>query len=384
MVPQPRMRSVSPPTAERLRATFDEVEPLTVGVEEEVMVLDPETLDLVPEADRVLRLVDGDPRFKQELPAAQIEIVTRPRRSVTEVAEELAAGRRDLAARAGARWRFAAAGVHPFAAAEGVLSPADAYADTRERYGRIARQQLVFALQVHVAVGGADRTLAVYNALRSYLPEMSALAANSRWHDGRDTEFASVRPKIAEALPRQGVPPLLNTWDDYAEALRWGASSGAFEPGVWWWELRPHAALGTLEVRVPDAQATVAQGLGVAAFVHALVARLAERHDAGERLAFHPRWKVEENRWAAARGGVEGALADLDTGERRPTRERLLGLIDDIQASAARVGAEGGLEHARALVEANGAVRQRAAAAAGGARAVALALADGFLAVDGG
>jgi carboxylate-amine ligase len=378
------MRSVSPPTAERLRATFDAVEPLTVGVEDELMVLDAETLDLAPQADDVLRLLDGDPRFKRELPAAQLEVVTAPLGSVAEVAEQLSRARRDLATVAGERWRFAAAGVHPFAATEGILSPGDIYAETRERYGRIARQQLVFALQVHVAVGGADRTLAVYNALRSYLPEISALAANSRWHDGRDSEFASVRPKIGEALPRQGVPPRLETWEDYAAALRWGARSGAFEPRVWWWELRPHTMLGTLEVRVPDAQATVAEGAGVAAFVHALIARLAERYDGGEPLPSHPRWKIEENRWAAARDGVEGALADLDTGENRPTRERLLDLVDELRPCAARIGAEHSLEHARALAGANGAVRQRDAAERGGAQAVARALADGFLGDQGG
>ena len=351
------MRPASPPTAERLRALFDETEPMTVGVEEELMVLDPGTLDLVPAAEEMLRLVEDDERFKRELPAAQLEIVTPPLRSVAEVAEALAAGRRDLAAAAEGRWRFGAAGVHPFAAAEGVLSSADAYADTRERYGRVARRQLVFALQVQVAVGGADRTLAVYNALRSYLPEVTALAANARWYEGGASEFASVRPKIAEALPRQGVPPVLHSWDEYAAALEWGEASAFFEPRVWWWELRPHVRFGTLEVRAPDAQTTVADSAGVAAFVHALIAWLGARHDAGDALPTHPRWKIEENRWAAARDGVEGVLADLDTGERRETRTRLRHLLEEIRPHA---GPE--LARARALIEENGAVRQRAAA----------------------
>ena len=367
MVPQPRMRPTPPPTAEQLRSTFDATEPHTVGVEEEVMVLDPGTLDLAPDADQVLELVEGDVRFKGELPAAQVEILTAPLGSVEEVADALAAGRRDLAAAADGRWRFGAAGVHPFAAAEGVLSDADAYAETRARFGRTARRQLVFALQVHVAVGGADRTLAVYNALRSFLPELGALAANARWYEGRDSEFASVRPKIAEALPRQGVPPLLRSWDEYAEALRWGAASGTFTPRVWWWELRPHVGFGTLEVRVADAQTTVADAIGVAAFVHELVAWLAARHDAGEESIAHPRWKIEENRWAAARDGLEGVLADLDTGEPRPARERLLALADEIGAQAPQT---------RALIGENGAVRQSGAA---DAHAAAEAIAGGFL-----
>ena len=370
------MSPASPPTAERLRSLFDTTEPLTVGVEEEVMVLDPETLDLAPDAEAVLELFDGDARLKRELPAAQVEIVTAPAASTAEAVAAVEAGRRDLCARAGARWRFGAAGVHPFAAPEGVLSGHESYAETRSRYGRVARRQLVFALQVHVAVGGAERTLAVYNALRSYLPELSALAANSPWHDGRDSEFASVRPMVSDALPRQGVPPALRSWDEYAAALAWGAAAGAFEPRVWWWELRPHVSLGTLEVRVPDAQTTLADAAGVVAFTHALVAWLAERHDAGEPLPVAPRWKIEENRWVAARDGVDGVLADLETGSREPARARLLSLIDAVEPAARRVGADAFLDAARALAEQNGAVRQRAA---GDARAAAAAIADGFL-----
>jgi carboxylate-amine ligase len=381
MVAQARMTSAPPPTAERLRALLDATEPLTIGVEEEAMVLDPETLDLAPAAEDVLALCDGDPRFKRELPAAQVEIITPPASSAAEAVAALAAGRRDLLARAGERWRFAAAGVHPFAAAEGILSQHESYAETRSRYGRVARRQLVFALQVHVAVGGADRTLAVYNALRSYLPELSALAANSPWHEGRDSEFASVRPMLGQQLPRQGVPPALRSWDEYAAALAWGTAAAAFEPRVWWWELRPHATLGTLEVRVPDAQTTVAEAAGVIAFTHALVAWLAERHDGGEPLSVAPRWKIEENRWAAARDGVEAVLADLDTGRREPARERLLRLIGTVEPAARRVGADRYLGEARALAEANGAVRQRAA---GDPQAATRALVAGFPPADGG
>lgn len=359
-------------TATGLRSTFDSVEPLTVGVEEEVMLLDPETLDLAPDAEELLELLEGDPRFKRELPRAQLEIATRPTATVREAIEELARGRIELAAAAGERWRLAAAGLHPFAAAEGPLSDSPDYADTRNRFGRVARQQLVFALQVHVSVGGAERTLAVYNALRSYLPEISALAANSRWYEGRDSEFATMRPMIGQRLPRQGVPPLLHSWDEYAEALRWGASSGFFDAGSWWWEMRPHPAFGTLEVRVPDAQAAIEDAEGVAAFVHGLVVRLMRMYDAGEPLAAAPRWRIEENRWSAARDGLEAELADVDTGEREPVRERIGRLIASPPAPLA------------ALLECNGAERQRRVGEAGGAEPVAEELVRRFPPAPGG
>ena len=209
--------------------------------------------------------------------------------------------------------------MHPFAAVLGELNAGERYDLTRDEYGDIARSQLVCALQVHVAVGGADAALAVYNGLRPWLPLLAALAANAPFHGGRDTGMASVRPKIGEQLPRQGIPPAIASWDALADALRWGAASGAVpEPRRWWWELRPHPAYGTLEVRVPDAQATVEDAAAVAAVVHALVAWLRERALAGEPLASPDTWRLEENRWRAARWGMDAELADLGDRRRHP------------------------------------------------------------------
>jgi carboxylate-amine ligase len=371
------MAPSSPPTAAQLRAAFDSPAPLTIGLEEELMLLHPETLDLEPRALEVLARTEGDPRFKPELPAAQLEIVTPPAASVAEAIAALGAARRDLAAAAAGIGRPAAAGVHPFAAPEGMLNRGERYDLTAAEYGRIARRQLVCAFQVHVAVGGADRSLAVYDALRAYLPELAALAANGPYHDGADTGLASVRPQLSGQLPRQGVPPALGSWEAFADALRWGAAAGTVpEPRRWWWELRPHPAYGTLEVRVPDSQARLADAEGVAATVLSLTAWLAARHDAGDLPPPVASWRIEENRWAACRDGVEGTLADLETGERLPTRERLGALLDAVAGTAASLGCADGIARARELVERNGAMRQRAA---GGPRAAAAWLADAYL-----
>ncbi|MDX6658591.1 MAG: glutamate---cysteine ligase / carboxylate-amine ligase [Solirubrobacteraceae bacterium] len=359
-----------------LRAAFDAVEPLTVGIEEELMLLDPVTHDLAPVAGEVLARVDGDPRFKREFPAAQLELVTPPARSVADLAVQLAAARRDAAAATDGIALLAGAGVHPFAAPEGVLSGGRRYAAMEREYGPIARRQLVFALQIHVAVGGADRTLAVYNALRAHLPELAALAANAPFYDGRDTGMASFRPTLADMLPRQGMPPPIASWDAWAEDLRWGARTGRLpEPGQWWFELRPHPHFGTLELRVPDTQATVAEAAAVAAVAHALVAQLAERADSGD---WAPSWRIEENRWAAARHGVEGEFADLRRGEMVPIRERLLALIDELEPYAERLGGGPHLAVARELAARNGAMRTREAAP-GDARAATAWLAGRFL-----
>jgi carboxylate-amine ligase len=364
------------PTAADLRLAFDAPEPLTLGLEEELMLLDPESLDLLPRAAEIVEAA-GDERFKLEMPASQLELTLPPARTVPEAIAALAAGRRDLAAAAAPVGRLAAAGVHPFADPLGQLNEGERYALTEREYGSIARRQLVCALQVHVAVGGADRSLAVYNGLRQWLPLVAAVAANAPFHGGRDTGMASIRPKIAEQLPRQGMPPAIGSWEAFADALAWGAASGAVpEPRRWWWELRPHPAFGTLEVRVPDAQSTVADAAAVTALVHTLAGWLAERHDAGEPLESADTWRLEENRWSAARWGMDAGLADLRTGVRAPARERLAALLSELAPVAAALGCAEELAAVERLAARNGAVRQREIAADGGPRAVTAWLAD--------
>ncbi|HEU4703743.1 MAG TPA: YbdK family carboxylate-amine ligase [Conexibacter sp.] len=368
-----------PPSAEQLRATFDAVEPFTVGVEEEAMLLDPETLDLAPRAEEVLWRLEDDARFSRELPAAQVEIATAPTPHAGDALAQLAAARADLIAACAGVARPAAAGVHPFAEPAGVLSEGDRYDTIRTAYGPIARRQLVASLQVHVAVGGAERTLAVHDALRSFLPELAALAANAAFYEGRDSGLASVRPLVCGLLPRQGVPPALETWERVAAELAWGAAAGAVaEPRLWWWELRPHPTWGTLELRVPDAQTTLAEAAGVVVVAQALVAWLTERFDAGERLPVAPSWRIEENRFSALRDGLDGQLAELAGGARTPARERLATLLDTLAPVATRLGTGDLLAHARALAERNGAVRQRAVAAERGVRGLAAWMAERY------
>jgi carboxylate-amine ligase len=344
---------------------FDAPRPRTVGLEEELMLLDPRTLDLAPRAEQALAALGGDTRFKPELPAAQIENITTPRDSVGAAAADLRAARRDLAAALDGHTLVAAAGVHPFAAALGELNTGRRYAELAEQFASIARRQLVFGLHVHVAVRGSDVALMVHDALRSYLPELAALAANGPFHEGRDSGLASVRPRIAAMLPRQGIPPALGSWAAFERALQWGTSAGALpDARRWWWELRLHPTFGTIEVRVADAQTTVGEVAACAAVVHALVTWLTERAAAGETLAVAPTWRIAENSFVAARDGLEAQFADLVTGEREPLRERLERLLEELAPVAARLGCQAELEHARALAAGpGGAARQRAVAA---------------------
>ena len=339
------------PTATELRAAFDRHTDVTVGLEEELMLLDGETLDLAPHARAVVEAL-GDPRFKLEMPAAQLEIVTVPHATVADAAAELAGARRVLADAVAPRFRVAGAGAHPFAAGLGPLNSGPRYEAIGAEYASVAHRQLVFGLHVHVAIPGADRALAAYNALRSYLPDLAALAANAPFYEGRDSGLASVRSRISGLLPRQGVPPALESFDAYAEALRWCAFD---DPRQWWWELRLHPTFGTVEIRVPDTQATIADSAAVATVAHALATRLADAP-----IPTADSWRIDHNRWAACRHGANAVMTDPATGEREPTTDRL----------------------ARALgtppPQLEGAARQRALASEHGLHGLVAALADAF------
>lgn len=369
-----------PPSAAALKATFDRASEYTVGIEEELLVLDMRTLELTPRAPEVLSWLDRDPRFKLELPASQIEIVTGVHATAADAAAELMAARRDLAEKTAGGVRFAGAGVSPLGSGIGELNALPRYQWTVEEYGPVIRRQLVCAFQVHVSVPGSERALAVYNHARTYLPLLAALAANGAFYEGRDSGLASMRPKLAELLPRQRIPPSFESWDQYADALGWGHGSGAFpHPGTWWWELRPHPGYGTLEFRVPDSQPTVAAGAALAAVIQALVIWLARRHDAGEQLPTPASWRIEENRWSACRYGVEGRMVDLPTAARYRTRQLLDQLLEMLTGVAAGAGTTAELGHAAEMIRVNGAIAQRQAAAKGGARAVARELVERFL-----
>ncbi len=346
------------------------------------MLLDAATLDLVPGAAQLTQDAGDDDRIRTELPAAQLELVTRAAPAVDVALAELRDLRTRAAALAGARGRLlAGAGAHPFAAPAGPLTEGPRYERIGAEYGPVARRQLVFGLHVHVCLRGAGRVLAVYDALREHLPTLAALAANAPLYEGADSGLASVRPLIAALLPRQGVPPAFGSWEAVAAAHAWGRSSGRVpEPASWWWEARLHPEWGTLEVRVPDAQTTIAEAGAVAAVVHALVAWLAARHEAGELPAPAQTWRIAENRWSACRHGLDAQLADVRTGATAPARDVLHELLVELAPFARELGCDAELETARALTRENGAQRLRDVAVGGDVHAATAWLAQRFTA----
>ncbi|HUG86669.1 MAG TPA: YbdK family carboxylate-amine ligase [Euzebya sp.] len=366
------------PSAEDLRRAFDRPATLTVGIEEEVLLLDPASLDLLPRAADVVAR-SADPAVKLEMPASQLELLTTPAATVGQAAAQLWTARRRLQAAARDIGVLASAAVHPFAAALGVLNGGQRYAGMAGEYAWVARRQLVAGLQVHVAVGPIDIAVAVHNALRAHLPELAALAAAAPFHAGVDTGLASVRPKLAENLPRQGIPPAFADVTELAGAWRWAADAGAIQHiGQWWWEVRLHPGFGTIEVRVCDAQATVAETAALAGVIHALCGWLVQQAQSGCLPPPAPTWRIEANRWSACRHGVRGIMADLRTGQPEPTVDRLTSLLDQLGSTAQRLGCAEELASARAVLTDPPPDRHREIVAGDGLRGLCAWLVDRF------
>jgi glutamate---cysteine ligase / carboxylate-amine ligase len=364
-------------SAEQCRQRFDAAPAFTVGAEDELMLVDPGTFELAPEIDFVLERVGSDPRFTRELRAAQLEIVTPVCTSATEACEQLSDARRLLAATLEGSVRVVAAGTHPFSTAWGSITQGERYRAIADEYTWAARRSLACGLHIHVAVPGAERALAVYNAIRSYLPELAALGANSPYLEGHDSGLCSIRPKLNEAFPRAGIPPSFSSWEALVEFIDWGRSGGLFPDGShFWWDLRLHLQHGTIELRAADSQTRVEDATAIAAIFQTLVMTLAHQFDKGAALAVHDTHKINENAWRAYRYGVRGWLVDLDTGRPEPTRERLARLLKELEPAAARVDAVQHLAHARTLLAGNGADRQRYVQERDGMQALVRWLAD--------
>lgn len=361
---------------EACRQTFARTTSLTVGLEEELVLLDPSTLQPAGEIDRALLRLEDD-RFTCELRTAQLEVVTPPCATIVDACRELRGARLFAVDRLDGFARVLAAGVHPSSTTPVEVTDRPRYREIVDDSPWSIREGLPCGLHVHVGLAGSQRALAVYNAARSYLPELAALGANSPFLSGEATGLASTRLKLNDAFPRAGIPPAFETWSDYGDFVSWATCSGVFpDESFLWWELRLHPIHGTLEFRVADAQTRVVEAGAIAAVCQALVAALAEHHDAGRQLPVHDTHRIAENRWRALRDGPDATLVDLDTGVPAPARERIGRLLATLEPYAEALGARNELLAAWTLLAENGAERQRRIAAELGVEELVRRLAD--------
>jgi carboxylate-amine ligase len=339
--------------------------PFTVGVEEEFQILDAESYELVQRFDRIAASV-GDPKhIKAELQQSTVETAAEVCRTVGEAVDQCRALRatlRDAASEHGAL--IASAGTHPFSRWEHqAITEGERYEEIVERLQWVAERVVIFGLHVHVGLQSPQQAIAVANALRSWIPELLAASANSPFWHGRDTRLASARSVIFQGMPRSGLPPAFSSFEEWELAMQRLVQAGFVEDYTYvWWDLRPHPRLGTIELRVCDAQSRLESVAGLVALTQCLAATLAERFDEAGTLPIQPVTLISENKWHAARHGLAAALIDLEHDTVRPAREALLELVELAEPTARRLGCEQGLvEIERICSRGNGADEQRAA-----------------------
>jgi carboxylate-amine ligase len=313
----------------------------TVGVEEEVMLLDPAGWELDQAFGAMREQVSDElaERLKPETHAATIEFETRPCVTAADAASELASLRSRLADELTVLDRaVAGAGTHPLASWEETeVSPERRYRYLHRTMRELVRREPTFAMHVHVAVGDPELATMTLNRMRIHLPMLLGLSANSPYWQGRDSGMASTRTPIFQAFPRSGIPRAFADYGEYVDALDMLIACGAFpEPGFIWWDLRLQPSLGTLEIRVMDAQAEPWRAGPLIALTQALVRFEALEDHAPAALRDAPEL-LEENRFRAARDGVRAELLD-------PVGRRALPL-----AKVAELAVEQLRDHARDL-----------------------------------
>jgi carboxylate-amine ligase len=320
----------------------------TLGVEEEYMLLDPSTWDLVQHIDSVLARVTEDEfaaRVMPELMQSVIEITTPVCMSPAEVEVQLRRLRRYVAGLAAAEGcRFASAGTHPFSLFERQrITAKDRYRKLVDQMQYIARRELIFGMHMHVAVDDPDKAIQVSNGLILHLPEFLALSASSPFWRGEPTGLASSRQMVFAAFPRSGVPPRLDNYEAFAELVGQLERTGCIADYTHiWWDIRPHPRLGTVELRICDAITRVEDVVALTAYFQSLVKMLSEHVEAsGTPPSFH-RILTTENKWLAARHGLQAPVMDLVTGRRNrvPIAQLIRRTLRDLEPHARDLGCE--------------------------------------------
>jgi carboxylate-amine ligase len=333
----------------------------TLGVEEELMIVDRETYDLVNAIESLIAEHE-DGEIKPELHESVLEIATKPASDAAQTGEQLRALRahaRTAAERRGLT--IGSAGTHPFAMWEDQrIAARQRYRDLVSSLRFVARQELIFGMHVHVGIDDPDKAIHVANGMRVHLAVLLALSANSPFWRAQATGLMSARTPIFRQFPRVGVPPAWDDWAHYEREVEFMVGSGVMEdPTYLWYDVRPHPALGTVEIRVCDSQTRVEHTLALTALIQAMVRELAEHHDSGGALAAYPWQMLDENKWLAARHGLDGELVDLPSSDRVATRALARRLVDRLRDHARDLGSEAELEAVEDLIaRGNGAARQ--------------------------
>jgi glutamate---cysteine ligase / carboxylate-amine ligase len=352
------------------RGIFDRSQDLTLAIEEEFQIVDPQTHNLVNRFAELKARADATPLGEHtagELISSEIEIKTGRCETFPEAARVLVERRRALLDEADAIGvALAACGTHPWSPwweQEVIDTPHYRIVEGTLRY--VAWRNNTFGIHIHIGVHGADRAMAFNNAMRSVLPDLLALSASSPWYEGRYTHLHSTRSQLfTRMFPRCGIPEPFDGWADYDRFVRWLVETRSIkEHTEIWWCVRPHQSYGTVELRNADALGDVRESLAVMAYAYALSARRLRAIDEGEPLVALRGRHLEENMWRAIRWGMSGELIDYERGMQSvPAAQRVLAQLADAAPEIAALGLEPYLEPLHGMLE-NGNSAQRSIAA---------------------
>jgi glutamate---cysteine ligase / carboxylate-amine ligase len=310
----------------------------TIGVEEEFQIIDPDTCDLRSHVMQLISAASPDilEQVKGEMHQSIVETGTRICENVGDLRIEMHRTRGELVAAAErAGLQVAAAGTHPFASwIEQVISPGERYQHIVEELQQLARSLLIFGMHVHVAMPDKQTTIDMMNMVRYFLPHLLALSTSSPFWMGRNTGLKSFRTTVFRRFPRTGVPELFESWSAYENFVNLLVKLNCIDNGKKiWWDVRPHPTFGTLEFRMCDCTTKVEEAVAIAALTQAIIVKLHRLYTGNMGFRLYRRALIEENKWRAARYGIEGKLIDFGKEAEVPMRDlaiELLEFVDDV------------------------------------------------------
>jgi carboxylate-amine ligase len=352
VIPPSITGEVGEPAASVLDHRFGASDPYTLGVEEEYQLLDADSFDLVQHVETILEAVTGhelEARINAELMQSVLEISTPVCHNAGDIMRWLTTLRGYVSEIANQRGtRVGSAGTHPFSLFERQrITAKDRYRALIDRLQYVARRELIFGMHVHVAVDDEEKAVKVVNGLLPHLAPLLALSASSPFWRGEPTGLASSRQIVFSAFPRSGPPPRFRDYADYAEVVGQLERSGCIADYTHiWWDIRLHPRLGTVEIRICDAVTRVEDAVAISAYCQALVKQLCEQYEAGEEIPSYHRILTSENKWLAARYGLEAPVMDLASGKRNrvPVARLIRRTVAELRPHARELGSERELE----------------------------------------
>jgi glutamate---cysteine ligase / carboxylate-amine ligase len=310
----------------------------TIGVEEEFQIIDPDTCDLRSHVMQLVSAASPDilEQVKGEMHQSIVETGTRICDNVGDLRIEMHRTRGELVAAAErAGLQVAAAGTHPFASwIDQVISPGERYQHIVEELQQLARSLLIFGMHIHVAMPDKQTTIDMMNMVRYFLPHLLALSTSSPFWMGRNTGLKSFRTTVFRRFPRTGVPELFESWSAYENFVNLLVKLNCIDNGKKiWWDVRPHPTFGTLEFRMCDCTTKIEEAVAIAALTQAVIVKLHRLYTGNMGFRLYRRALIEENKWRAARYGIEGKLIDFGKEAEVPMRDlaiELLEFVDDV------------------------------------------------------